>query len=159
MPRQFSPIRGAQGFQQSNPSVLATAALLGSLQVFQDAGGVQALRVQSLELTALLERHLCQSRFYISPGMAGGVTHYGFTIITPPEPNSRGAQLSLMFLPTGSGLMQKVISYLKANGVIGDERNPDVIRLAPAPLYNTADECIRAVEALNKGLEEIVTGT
>ena len=156
MPHKFSPIRGAQGFQQSNPSVLATASLLGSLQVFQAAGGIQTLRARSITLTGLLEKRLKLSKFYVPLTAAYNTHQPGFTIITPEEQNSRGAQLSLLFLPTGSGLMQKVNTYLKANGVIGDERNPDVIRLAPIPLYNTEEECIRAVEVLNNGLDDII---
>lgn len=159
MPRQFSPIRGAQGFQQSNPSVLATVSLLGSLQVFQSAGGIQALRTRSINLTGTLEKHLRLSRFYIPPAASHDSAKHGFTIITPEESSCRGAQLSLLFLPTGSGLMQRIIKYLKLNGVIGDERNPDVIRLTPAPLYNTEEECLRAVEVLNKGLEEEIEKT
>jgi kynureninase len=154
MPQLFSPIHGAQGFQQSNPSVLATASLLGSLQIFRAVGGIRSLRARSISLTGLLEELLHQSTFYIPPLAVGDAARFGFTIITPQEPDSRGAQLSLLFLPAGSGLMQKVFAYLKGNGVIGDERNPDVIRLAPAPLYNTEEECVRAVEVLNRGLQE-----
>jgi kynureninase len=154
MPQQFSPIPGAQGFQQSNPSVLATASLLGSLQIFQAVGGVRSLRARSVALTGLLEELLHKSTFYGSPTAVGDAVRFGFTIITPEEQDSRGAQLSLLFLPAGSGLMQKVFAYLRDNGVIGDERNPDVIRLAPAPLYNTEEECIKAVEVLNRGLHE-----
>jgi kynureninase len=154
MPQVFSPIPGAQGFQQSNPSVLATASLLGSLQIFQAVGGVQSLRARSVGLTGLLEELLHQSTFYVPPTAVGDAVRFGFTIITPEEQDSRGAQLSLLFLPAGSGLMQKIFAYLRSNGVIGDERNPDVIRLAPAPLYNTEEECIKAVEVLNRGLQE-----
>jgi len=154
MPQQFSPIRGAQGFQQSNPSILAIASLLGSLQIFQASGGIQALRARSIGLTGLLEKYLHQSRFYTPLPVNNEATRFGFTVITPEEQRSRGAQLSLLFLPTGSGLMQKISAYLKSNGVIGDERNPDVIRLAPVPLYNTEEECIRAVEVLDRGMRE-----
>jgi kynureninase len=154
MPRLFSPIPGAQGFQQSNPSVLATASLLGSLQIFQAVGGVRSLRARSVALTGLLEGLLHQSEFYVPPTAVGDAVHFGFTIITPQEQDSRGAQLSLLFLPTGSGLMQKVFAYIRGNGVIGDERDPDVIRLAPVPLYNTEEECMKAVEVLNRGLQE-----
>jgi kynureninase len=102
----------------------------------------------------LLEERLRQTSFYVPPTAAGDANQFGFTIITPEEQDLRGAQLSLLFLPVGSGLMQKVSAYLKGNGVIGDERKPDVIRMAPAPLYNTEGECIRAVEVLSRGLQE-----
>lgn len=78
-----------------------------------------------------------------------------FTIITPPEPSARGAQLSLLFLPPGSGTMQRVFDGLKARGVIGDERRPDVIRLAPAPLYNTVAEVERCVAALEEAMSAL----
>lgn len=64
----------------------------------------------------------------------------------------RGAQLSLLFLPSGSSTMRTVFKYLSDHGVIGDEREPDVIRLSPAPLYNTLADCERAVQVLDKGL-------
>ena len=76
----------------------------------------------------------------------------GFTIITPEEPSARGAQLSLLFLPLGSETMRVVHDYLSRSGVIGDEREPDVIRLAPAPLYNTLKDCQHAVEVLESAL-------
>ena len=79
-----------------------------------------------------------------------------FTIITPLEPSERGAQLSLLFLPTGKGIMQRIFDSLKSFGVIGDERKPDVIRLAPAPLYNTEEDCTRAVRALNDAFDDLI---
>lgn len=166
MPPTFSPIRGAQGFQQSNPSVLSVAALLGSLQVFQQAGMMPALRARSVALTTHLEQLLKSSNRYVDPkyavarygkgaelsgggGEPGGEKKPGFTIITPDDPNSRGAQLSLLILPPGQGVMQQVADGLKSYGVIGDERRPDVIRLAPAPLYNVVEDCERAAAILD----------
>lgn len=156
MPPRFEPVKGAQGFQQSNPCVLAVAALEGSLRVFKAAGMMLPIRYRSLELTAALEKLLKASKFYVPPG---GVTKNGdkpgFTIITPEEPSQRGAQLSLLFLPLGSETMRTVFAYLSDHGVIGDEREPDVIRLAPAPLYNTLKDCENAAEVLNKALGSI----
>ncbi|EIN07460.1 kynureninase [Punctularia strigosozonata HHB-11173 SS5] len=177
MPPVFSPIAGAQGFQQSNPSVLATVSLLGSLQVFHDAGGISVLRERSVRLTKLLEDGLKSSKYFVPPEEAAArypalvpsssassatpplsepaSARPSFTIITPSDPSSRGAQLSLLFLPPASGVMQKVHDGLKARGVIGDERRPDVIRLAPTPLYNTEDEVRRTVEVLEQTLQGI----
>lgn len=156
MPPLFDPIKGAQGYQQSNPSVLATVSLLGSLQVFEGVGGIQVLRERSLLLTNGLESLLRRSKYFVPAERAAQYTSEpGFTIITPDQEGSRGAQLSLLFLPENSGTMKKVFSYLKANGVVGDERNPNVIRLAPAPLYNTEEECTKAVEVLNRALESL----
>jgi kynureninase len=161
MPPQFSAIPGAQGFQQSNPSVLATVALLGALELFRAAGGMQPLRTRSLRLTGHLERLLQQSAFWIAPDVAGEVERqqeardvFGFTIITPADPAARGSQLSLVFFPAGGRTMPKVMDALAQRGVVGDSRKPDVIRLAPCALYNTFEDAERAVEVL----EEVLTG-
>jgi kynureninase len=155
MPPQFSPILGAQGFQQSNPSVLATVSLIGSLQIFKAVGGVRTLRIQSVALTGFLERRLKASKFYVPITAIPQTIEPRFTIITPSEENARGAQLSLLFLPQNSGTMQLVLSRLKANGVIADSRPPDVIRLSPVPLYNIQEDCSKAVEVLNEAIASI----
>lgn len=156
MPPTFSPIKGAQGFQQSNPSALAVASLLGSLRVFKEAGMMLPLRYRSLELTSSLERLLKASKFFVPVGdVAEKGNKPGFTIITPDEPSARGAQLSLLFLPIGSETMRIVFSFLSKHGVIGDEREPDVIRLAPAPLYNTLKDCEHAADILERALASI----
>ncbi|KAM5533275.1 hypothetical protein V8D89_013052 [Ganoderma adspersum] len=157
MPKRFSAIRGAQGFQQSNPSVLATVSLLGSLQVFREAGGMGELRARSERLTGYLEALLKRSRFYAEPGQAfeKGKDEVKVAIITPSDTAERGAQLSLVFLPTARGVMPRVLKGLEARGVVGDSRKPDVIRLAPAPLYNTFEDVERAVSMLDEVLAEV----
>lgn len=159
MPTQFVPIPGAQGFQQSNPSVLATASLIGSLQVFKAVGGVQTLRAQSFLLTGLLEDQLKSSKFYVPVAAASDTTKPSFTIITPSEVKERGAQLSLLFLPQKSGTMQYIFAHLKAYGVITDSRQPDVIRITAVPLYNIQEDCIKAVKVLNEGFRRLVATT
>jgi kynureninase len=171
MPPRFSAIPGAQGFQQSNPSVLATASLLGSLQIFKEVGMMCPLRKRSLRLTSELEMRLMKSRFYVpinevSAQLQGEIDGKDdsakqgqprFTIITPRDPECRGSQLSLLFLPPGLNVMDRVFDALSAMGVVGDERKPDVIRLTPAPLYNTLGDCDRAASCLEeafKGLTE-----
>ncbi|KAJ3516894.1 hypothetical protein NLJ89_g847 [Agrocybe chaxingu] len=141
MPPTFSPIKGAQGFQQSNPS----------------AGMMKSVRKRSLLLTSALEKMLKASKYFVpqSEAREKGTAKPGFTIITPSDPLQRGAQLSLLFFPLGSETMRTVFAYLTANGVIGDEREPDVIRLAPAPLYNTLKDCEHAAEVLGKALESV----
>lgn len=167
MPPRFSAIPGAQGFQQSNPSVLATVSLLGSLQIFKEVGMMGALRKRSLRLTSELEMRLIKSRFYVpinevSAQLQGEMDgkddtaqqgQPGFTIITPRNPESRGSQLSLLFLPPGSNVMERVFNALSATGVVGDERRPDVIRLTPAPLYNTLGDCDRAASCLEEAFK------
>lgn len=174
MPPRFRAIRGAQGFQQSNPSVLAAVSLLGALELFAAAGGMPAVRARSERLTGFLEALLRQSRFYAAPadafavaqptgtkgttgprGAKGEQDAVRVTIITPENVEERGAQLSLVFLPTGRGVMPRVLEGLERRGVVGDSRKPDVIRLAPAPLYNTFEDVERAVSVLEEVLAEI----
>ena len=151
MPPTFSPIVGAQGFQQSNPSPIIVASLFGSLQIFKKAGMMGPLRERSIELTRVLETLLKRSQYFIPVDQVSkNTTRRGFTIITPSETSHRGAQLSLLFLPVGSEVMRSVFKYFVENGVIGDEREPDVIRLAPTPLYNTLTDCEEAAAVLEK---------
>ena len=150
MPPKFSPIGGAQGFQQSNPSPIIVASLFGSLQIFKKAGMMGPLRERSVELTGVLEMLLKQSQYFVPVDQVSKNTRRGFTIITPSESSQRGAQLSLLFLPTGSKVMKTVFKHFMENGVVGDQREPDVIRLAPTPLYNTLKDCEEAVAVLEK---------
>jgi kynureninase len=114
---------------------------------------MKPIRERSVELTGELEKLLRKSRYFIpvldDPGKPG------FTIITPDDPSLRGAQLSLLFSPVGSGVMKRVFSALESYGVMGDEREPDVIRLTPIPLYNTVEDCKQAVFYLDKAFESI----
>lgn len=152
MPPIFSPIPGAKGFAQSNPSVLATVCLLASLELFREAGGINKLREKSIRLTGYLEKLFRRSKYFVD-GPIGTQTKPCFTIVTPSHPEERGAQLSLLFAP--SGVMQKIDNELKLRGVIGDERRPDVIRLTPAPLYNTFQDCQKAAIALEESFQEL----
>jgi len=161
MPPTFSPIPGAQGFQQSNPSILSSASLLGSLEIFKAAGGVGRLRKRSVRLTGKLEELLLQSKYYVplqdvTSRFSEDTQAIGFTILTPTDPESRGAQLSLLFLPSGKGVMRKVHDVLVSFGVIGDEREPDVIRLAPCPLFNSVKDCIAGAAALDRAFEVVL---
>lgn len=157
MPSDFSPIVGAQGFQQSNPIAIGLAALLGSLQLFKEAGMMRPIRERSIQLTNAFEKLLIQSKYFVPPTQAANAQGPAFTIITPLDPESRGAQLSLLFLPLGTGVMRKIFAALTSYGVIGDERDPNVIRLAPIPLYNTIRDCEQAVLCLDKAFEELRT--
>lgn len=161
MPSKFSPIEGAGGFQQSNPNILALASLLGSLETFKKAGMMVPLRERSVILTGHLEKLLCQSKYFVPVADVGtryqnGQGKPGFTILTPHESKDRGAQLSLFFLPMGTGIMQKIFDFLASYGVVGDERNPDVIRLAPVHLYNNEADCEVAARVLEIVFKELV---
>ncbi|CAO3593614.1 unnamed protein product [Absidia cylindrospora] len=140
----FRPSEGASGYQQSNPNVLATISLMSSLQIYEQAGGINALRQKSIKLTGYLEALL----------HATLKDHFDadrIRILTPADPQQRGCQLSLEF-PHG---MMDVFDGLHAYGVICDERKPTVIRLAPVPLYNSFGDVYRAVMCLVKVMDQV----
>ncbi|WPK23908.1 hypothetical protein PUMCH_001158 [Australozyma saopauloensis] len=156
MLEKFNPIQSALSYRQSNPSVLDCVALQASLEVFREAGGVLTLRKKSLALTNYMQKLLTLSPFYLPQDSDS--TTYGFKILTPLDENSRGAQLSLLFQPAfeeeEKNVMMGVFNYLHDRAIICDERRPGVIRLAPAPLYNTFEEVAIVVQRLNEGLAE-----
>lgn len=156
MSPHFDPIPGAAGYQHSNPPVLSSIPLIAHLDILQRAGGMQALREKSLKLTGYLWDLLTASPFYVAPEDAKGSTKAGFRILTPSDPSARGCQLSLMILPQGSHLMEKVFDKMVKQGVVGDERRPDVIRLSPVPLYNRYADVRRAVQVLESALQAVV---
>lgn len=148
MPPIFSPIAGAQGWQQSNPSMLSLATLQGSLEIFEEAGGIVPLHLKSVQLTGYLAELVRKSPFHIHMGASGKDQKLGFKIISC-EPPERGCQLSLLIVGP-EGTLDCVQEGLRKRGVIGDERRPDVIRLAPTPLYNTFEDCYMATLALEE---------
>lgn len=145
MLEKFEPIAGALGFRQSNPSVIDVVCLHTSLKLFEEFGGMSQVRQRSLELTSFLLRLLKQSPFYRQQP-----SDSGFTIITPQQEALHGAQLSLLFYSD----MNKIFQRCRSKGLIADERRPNVIRLAPAPLYNTFQEVAQAAQILNDALCE-----
>ncbi|HKZ26261.1 MAG TPA: kynureninase [Acidimicrobiia bacterium] len=130
MSPEFRPRPGADGWQLSNPPILGLAPLRASLEIFDEAS-MTRLRERSVELTGYLQERL------------GG----RYPIITPRDPEARGCQLSLRVGEGGGGLLAK----LEAAGVVVDFRPPDVIRVAPVPLYNTEDDVDRLVAVLETG--------
>ncbi|KAJ4260580.1 Kynureninase (L-kynurenine hydrolase) [Fusarium torreyae] len=138
----FVPVPGAAGFQLSNPSVLDITSLCASLEIFQLAGGMAPLRARSTRLTAYLVSELQQ--------LPEDMSSY-WKIITPKEAEQRGAQVSLLL---ADGLLDEVMAGLETRSVLVDERRPNVIRVAPAPLYNTFVDCWEFVSALKGALEE-----
>ncbi len=139
MEKGFDAIPTAEGWQLSNAPVLSMAAHLASLELFKSAG-MDNLRAKSLKLTGFLETQLRSSENY---GTA-------FEIITPPESDARGCQLSLLFHEKG----KQVFDWLSQNGVIADWREPDVIRVAPVPIYNSFEDVYRFGELLTQGLTQ-----
>lgn len=125
MANKFIPRPGAAGYQLSNPSALDMSSVIASLRVFEEVG-INKLRERSLQLTGYLEYLLT------AESLVG--TKLPYVIITPRDPAHRGAQLSILLEP---GMLETVLECLKEDAVIVDERKPDVVRVAPAPLYNS----------------------
>jgi kynureninase len=130
--RRFAPRAGAAGWKVSNPSILGVAPLLSSLALFAEADPA-LLRSKSVALTGDLM------------ALLDGVP--GVRIVTPREPAARGCQVSIR-VPNAADVHRR----LHAEGVIGDLREPDVIRLAPTPLYNGWVDVWRAAEALRSAV-------
>ena len=136
MAPEFVPELGAEGWQLSNPPVLGLAPLRASLALF-DQAGMEALRAKSLQLTGYLETQV-RARL-------PHVLH----IVTPTEPQRRGCQLSLR-VAGGRAQGRSLFEYLQSVGVLGDWREPDVIRISPTPRYNRYRDVLRFVEEVER---------
>jgi kynureninase len=132
----FVPIPGAEGWQISNPPILQMAALRASLDIFDDAG-MGPLRGRSERLTGYLE-------FLVRT-----ISDDRISIITPSDPQQRGCQISLRV----KGSDRRLFNAVSSRGVVADWREPDVIRVAPAPLYNSFCDVFEFVEILRECLE------
>ena len=130
---EFIPVASADGWQISNPPILSMAPLRASLAIFEEAGGIDALRRKSIKLTSYLQ-------FFLEDGSSGN----RFKLITPREANERGCQLSIQ----AQELPKELFGKLEAAGVKCDFREPNVIRAAPTPLYNTFHEVWRFANIL-----------
>lgn len=154
MVEEFDPIQSALSYRQSNPSVIDVVSLKTSLEIF-DQIGIKNLRKKSLKLTRFLEDRLINSPFYQTNESNG----FGFKILTPLNQEERGCQLSLLFQPHDDikehNVMERVNEYLHEQGIICDERRPDVIRIAPVPLYNTFEEVHIVTEQIFEILNRI----
>ncbi|HKZ12006.1 MAG TPA: kynureninase [Rhodanobacteraceae bacterium] len=131
---EFDATPGADGWQLSNPPILALAPLRVSLDLFHRADMFR-LREKSRRLTGYLE-WLIESQL-----------HDTLEILTPVEPGRRGAQLSLR-VRAGRDAGKSLFEHLVAQGILGDWREPDVMRIAPAPLYNSFADCLRYADAV-----------
>jgi kynureninase len=125
----FHPMAGAEGWQLSNPPILPLAALRASMDIFQEAG-IERLRAKSISLSGYLEFLLDQR------------SSQKFSILTPRQPERRGAQISIRITHNGRALCQ----HLTSQGVLGDWREPDTYRVAPVPLYNSYQDVYRFVK-------------
>ena len=125
MEKGFHPMRGAAGWQLSNAQIMAMAPHLVSLNLFDEVG-MQPLREKSLKLTGYLEFLLRKSN----------EQQQRFRILTPADPSQRGCQLSIAAGKEG----KKLFDHLTKHGVVADWREPEVIRVAPVPLYNNFED-------------------
>jgi kynureninase len=132
----FDAARGADGWQVSTSPILLMALFKASMAIFDDAGGIDALRVKSEALTGYMEFLINE----VNKQQGDGI----FRIVTPVNPQERGCQLSVVCKKNAKAIFK----YLADNGVIGDWREPDVIRLSPVPLYNTFRDVYLAVKHL-----------
>lgn len=139
MPEQFVPLSGAEGWQLSNPSIFASAPVLASLQLFERAG-IEPLRARSIRLTGYLEL-LLQALLTDT-----------VSVLTPSEIEARGCQLSVR-IRRSPGEARVIHEQLTRAGYICDWREPDVVRVAPAPLYNTYVDVWEFVQALRRTIE------
>ncbi|MFT4038672.1 MAG: kynureninase [Thermomicrobiales bacterium] len=136
MQHDFTGAEGAGAWQISTPPLLATAPLRGALRLFHEAG-LEALRAKSLAQTAYLADLLTSTGLTESP--------YAFTIGTPSEPARRGGHLAVEHAEAA-----RISRTLRARGIVPDFRAPNVIRLAPVPLYTTYHDIWRTVQALRE---------
>ncbi len=135
MRHDFDVLSGAEGWQLSNPSVLSMAAIRASLDVFEEVG-IENLREKSVLLTGYLE-YLIEE-----------LNDYRINIITPKNRDERGCQLSIQVKSAD----KKLHTQLTEAGIISDWREPDVIRVAPVPLYNSFEDVFTFVERLKEVL-------
>ncbi|MEP6809856.1 MAG: kynureninase, partial [Chthoniobacterales bacterium] len=132
---EFVPVPTADAWAISNPPILSMAPLRASLAIFDEAGGMEVLRRKSEQLTGYLEFLLeLKSKF----------ARQRFTVITPRAAEERGCQLSILVQERP----KELFAQLEAAGVKCDFREPNVIRVAPTPLYNTFVDVWRFAEAL-----------
>jgi kynureninase len=139
----FEAENGAEGWNVSTSPILLMALHRASLDIFEKVGGLTALRTKSETLTGYLEYKINEVN-----------KKYGedaYQIITPADKCQRGCQLSVVCKRDAKA----IFNYLADNGVIGDWREPDVIRLSPVPLYNSYADVYKASESLFKALEAV----
>lgn len=136
MSPEFTPAPGVDAWLMSNSPIFSTAPLWVSLDIFE-AAGFDKLREKSLALTGYLEQLVLTELDDV------------LQIITPTEPSRRGCQLS-MAVRDGRAAGRSLFDHLIAAGVIGDWREPDIIRMAPVPLYNRFEDCWNFVEQVKR---------
>lgn len=126
-------MRGAEGWQLSNPPILPMACMMASLEIFEQAG-MDALYEKSGQLTGMLIQLL------------DSIDNPSINILSPVNRDERGAQVSIQVTNADRSIYDKISS----SGIIADWREPDVIRVAPVPLYNTFEEVYNFYDTLKQ---------
>lgn len=139
----FDPAVGAEGWQVSTSPIMLLALHKASLDVFEKAGGITVLRKKSILLTGYFE--------FLINNINKQQGREIYKIITPDDADARGCQLSVIcnYKP------KQIFSYMVSKGIIGDWREPDVIRLSAVPLYNSFSDVYTACEALSEVINAI----
>ncbi|MFD2581868.1 kynureninase [Pedobacter vanadiisoli] len=145
MEKGFVPEAGADGWQVSCTQVMPMALYHASLQIFERAGFIESLRSKSITLTQYLE--------FVINEVNINLDFEQYKIITPNNPKDRGAQLSIIAQRNG----KQIFDGLMANHVLGDWREPDVIRLSPVPLYNSYEDVYMAGQVLLQVSKDVLT--
>ena len=133
MPDEFVPTTSAEAWQLSNPPIFSMAPLLASLELFHEAG-IENLRKKSEKLTSYLE------------DLLENELEDEIEIITPKSIEDRGCQLSLRL----KTVIPNIMDELHRQGILADWREPDVVRIAPVPLYNNFEDCYQFVQRMKK---------
>ena len=144
MENKFKPMKSAEAWQLSNPPVLSLAAIRGSLDTIKKAGGIAKLREKAIKLSGFM-------RYLVETELSNDVD-----ILTPSNLASCGSQLSLAIKlkpDDSSERGKKIFDSIERNGVTGDWRYPNVIRVAPVAQYNSFEDVYRFVEILKKAIE------
>lgn len=137
MEHRFTPARTAGAYQIGTPNILSAAPLIGSLEMFAEAG-IERIREKSLRLTR-----------YLMDWVEQELANFGFTLGNPTEDRRRGGHVALIHEEA-----VRICKALKDEGVIPDFRAPDVIRLAPVALYTSFTDVWEAVHRLKRIMEE-----
>lgn len=140
MEPEFQPIQSAESWQMSNAPIIGMTAHLASLDIFDEVG-MDAISTKREDLTAYLE--------FVINEISNSSDTVNFEIITPKNPKERGSQLSILVHGQGRSLFDTI----SKEGVIADWREPNVIRIAPVPLYNSYEDCYRFGEILKNAIQ------
>ena len=141
MPDEFKPMKTAEAWQLSNAPVISMAVHLASLDIFDEIG-MHNLRAKSKQLTAYQE--------FVIQDINNRNSSFNLEIITPSNPEDRGCQLSIVAHGQGKTLFEK----LSSEGIVTDWREPNVIRIAPVPLYNSYEDVYLFGEILERSMDD-----